>query len=54
MANDDIDSILRRLSLEQKLSLLAGASQWRTAAIPALGIPALKVGIQFDLCSITL
>ncbi|GJC90826.1 beta-glucosidase B [Colletotrichum liriopes] len=35
--------ILAALSLDEKLSLLAGGSQWRTAAIDRLGVPTLKV-----------
>ncbi|KXH32084.1 glycosylhydrolase family 3-6 [Colletotrichum nymphaeae SA-01] len=38
-----IPDILASLSLEEKLSLLAGASQWRTTAIDRLGVPELKV-----------
>lgn len=43
MAPPDVEGLLQALTLEQKLSLLAGASQWRTMAIPSLGFPALKV-----------
>ncbi|KAF2993484.1 hypothetical protein E8E14_001787 [Neopestalotiopsis sp. 37M] len=39
----DILDILSQLTLEEKLSLLAGQSQWQTAAVPRLGIPSLKV-----------
>ena len=38
-----IDELLKRMTLEEKVSLLAGADMWRTPAIPRLGIPALKV-----------
>ncbi|KAH7131321.1 glycoside hydrolase superfamily, partial [Dactylonectria macrodidyma] len=38
-----IQHLLSQLTLDEKLSLLAGGSQWRTAAIKRLGIPALKV-----------
>ncbi|KAJ3548890.1 hypothetical protein NM208_g792 [Fusarium decemcellulare] len=41
--NVDTEKLLGALALEQKLSLLAGGSQWRTAAIPELSIPPLKV-----------
>jgi hypothetical protein len=44
----DIDSLLAQLTLEEKVSLLAGADTWRTAAIPRLSIPAVKV----DICAI--
>ncbi|GHF48314.1 beta-glucosidase [Deinococcus metalli] len=39
----DIDALLDRLTLEEQVSLLAGADFWRTVAIPRVGIPALKV-----------
>lgn len=39
----DIHQLLVELTLDEKLSLLSGASQWRTAAVPRLGIPSLKV-----------
>ncbi|KAH8551074.1 glycoside hydrolase family 3 domain protein [Umbelopsis sp. PMI_123] len=39
----DIDNLLAQLTLEEKVSLLAGADTWRTAAIPRLNIPAVKV-----------
>ncbi|KAF2014563.1 glycoside hydrolase family 3 protein [Aaosphaeria arxii CBS 175.79] len=38
-----ISDILAALSLEEKLSLLAGASPWRTTAIKRVGVPPLKV-----------
>ena len=38
-----IDDLLARMTLKEKVSLLAGADMWRTPAIPRLGIPALKV-----------
>lgn len=39
----DLSHKLSQLTLEEKLSLLAGQSQWQTAAVPRLGIPSLKV-----------
>ncbi|KAL5610612.1 hypothetical protein FOBRF1_006729 [Fusarium oxysporum] len=39
----DVESLLEALTLQQKISLLAGGSQWRTAAIPQQNIPPLKV-----------
>ncbi|KAH8551262.1 glycoside hydrolase family 3 domain protein [Umbelopsis sp. PMI_123] len=39
----DIDNLLAQLTVEEKVSLLAGADTWRTAAIPRLSIPAVKV-----------
>lgn len=38
-----IDKLLARMTLEEKVSLLAGTDMWRTPAIPRLGIPAMKV-----------
>jgi beta-glucosidase len=40
---DDIETLLERLTLEEKAALCAGASMWLTTAIPRLGIPALKL-----------
>ncbi|KAJ4211627.1 hypothetical protein NW759_012228 [Fusarium solani] len=44
MALDDkcIEALVSQLTLEEKLSLMAGASTWRTTAIPHLGIPNMK------------
>ncbi len=38
-----IDDLLKQMTLEEKISLLAGADLWRTVAIPRLGIPQIKV-----------
>ncbi|RYP48303.1 hypothetical protein DL768_005788 [Monosporascus sp. mg162] len=43
MSEDRIQKLLLQLTLNEKISLLAGGSQWRTAAVKRLGIPALKV-----------
>jgi beta-glucosidase len=40
---EQIDGLLGQLTLEEKVSLLAGADMWHTAAIERLGIPALKM-----------
>jgi beta-glucosidase len=47
MALDDkcIEALVSQLTLEEKLSLMAGASTWRTTAIPHLGIPNMKVNL---------
>lgn len=42
-ANADIDSVLEQLTLEEAISLTAGVGFWHTAAVPRLGVPALKV-----------
>ncbi|KAI0174970.1 glycoside hydrolase superfamily [Pestalotiopsis sp. NC0098] len=39
----DLSPMLSQLTLEEKLWLLAGQSQWQTAAVPRLGIPSLKI-----------
>jgi beta-glucosidase len=39
----DIDALLAELTLDEKVSLLAGADNWHTVPIPRLGIPAMKV-----------
>lgn len=41
--SDDIEVLLSQLTLDEKISLIAGKSQWRTASIERLGIPSLKV-----------
>lgn len=41
--SDDIEHLLSQLTLDEKISLIAGKSQWRTASIERLGIPSLKV-----------
>ncbi|KGO53540.1 Glycoside hydrolase family 3 [Penicillium expansum] len=41
--SDDTQDLLSSLSLEEKLRLIAGESQWRTASIERLGIPSLKM-----------
>ncbi|MGO4500783.1 glycoside hydrolase family 3 C-terminal domain-containing protein [Paenibacillus sp. 2RAB27] len=39
----DIDHIIRKLTVEEKISLLAGASFWTTQAIERLGIPSVTL-----------
>ncbi len=43
MAKRDIEALLDAMTLEEQVSLLAGADFWTTVAIPRLGIPAIKV-----------
>lgn len=42
-SNMDLEVILRSLTLPEKVTLLAGASTWRTAPVPRVNIPHLKV-----------
>jgi beta-glucosidase len=39
----DLESLIQQLTLEEKISLLAGADNWHTRPIERLGIPSLKV-----------
>ena len=41
--SEQIDTLLDQMTLQEKVSMLAGASMWYTVAIERLGIPALKV-----------
>lgn len=43
MTFDKIDALLDQMTLEEQVSLLAGATYWRTAEIARLGIPSIKV-----------
>ncbi len=38
-----IEALLQAMTLEEKVSLLAGTDMWSTAAVERLGIPAIKV-----------
>lgn len=37
------ETILQSLTLEEKISLLAGKDFWETVPIPGKGVPAIKV-----------
>lgn len=39
----DVETILQSLSLEEKISLLAGKDFWETVPIKSKGVPAIKV-----------
>jgi beta-glucosidase len=39
----DIEATLQSLTLEEKISLLAGKDFWETVPIPGKGVPAIKV-----------
>ncbi|KAH7145424.1 thermostable beta-glucosidase B [Dactylonectria estremocensis] len=43
MAPTDVNAVLSKLSLEEKISLLAGFDFWETVPIADKGVPALKV-----------
>lgn len=38
-----IDDLLKRMTLDEKISMLAGADMWHSMAVPRLGIPQFKV-----------
>jgi beta-glucosidase len=38
-----VEALLRQLTVEEKIAMTAGIDAWRTAAVPRLGIPSLKV-----------
>ncbi len=40
---NDIDKLVARMTLDEKISLVAGVDLWHTAAIERLGIPAIKM-----------
>jgi hypothetical protein len=39
----NIETILQSLTLEEKISLLAGKDFWETVPVPEKGVPAIKV-----------
>ncbi len=41
--DDKIETLLKQMTLEEKVSLTAGTSMWYTAGVERLGIPAIKV-----------
>jgi len=43
MIAEKLEPLLQQLTLEEKVSLLAGASMWYTTPVERLGIPAVKV-----------
>ncbi|XRM43908.1 beta-glucosidase [Aspergillus tubingensis] len=43
MAMADIDNILSRLTIDEKISLVSGTDFWHTASVPRLGISAIRV-----------
>ncbi|CAG8943887.1 unnamed protein product [Penicillium salamii] len=43
IANADIDSLLKKLTQDEKIALLTGEDFWHTVPIPRLGIPSIRV-----------
>ncbi|EPE09806.1 glycoside hydrolase family 3 [Ophiostoma piceae UAMH 11346] len=43
LSESEIDHVVQQLTLEEKVSMLAGQNSWETRAIDRLSIPALKV-----------
>lgn len=39
----EIEKLIEQLTLDEKISMLAGADLWHTVAIPRLGIPSIRV-----------
>jgi len=42
-AGDRVDALIARLTLEEKVSLLAGRDVWRLAGVERIGVPALVI-----------
>lgn len=42
-AKADLDEVVEKLTVEEATQLIAGVGFWHTAAIPRLGVPAVKV-----------
>ena len=40
---DRIESLIKELTLEEKVSILSGSSAWHTTAVPRLNIPRVKM-----------
>lgn len=43
MADEDLDRLISSLSLEEKVSLLAGSSMWSSTALDDKGVRSIKV-----------
>ncbi|KAK9420744.1 putative Beta-glucosidase [Seiridium unicorne] len=42
MANINVDEVLKKLNLSEKVDLLSGIDMWHTKAVPHLGIPSVR------------
>jgi len=40
---DRIEDLVTQMTLEEKVSMLAGADDWHTVSVERLGVPAIKV-----------
>lgn len=47
VAEQDLQGLLQQMTLDEKISMLAGKNVWETANIDRLGIPSLKVSSIF-------
>ncbi len=43
MTDTDIDAVLEKMALAEKVMIVSGASAWRTHPVESVGIPVLKV-----------
>jgi beta-glucosidase len=48
VATKVVEQLLQKLTVEEKVSLLAGADTWQTQEICRLGIGSLKVSFRSD------
>jgi len=48
----NVESILQSLTLEEKISLLAGKDFWETVPVKSKGVPAIKVETRRGLLEI--
>jgi beta-glucosidase len=46
----NIEAILQSLTLDEKISLLAGQDFWQTVPVPEKGVPAIKVSHCLGAC----
>jgi beta-glucosidase len=42
MANLNVDEVLKKLTLSEKVDLLSGIDMWHTKAVPELGVPSVR------------
>ena len=40
---DKIDSLIKELTLEEKVSILSGSDSWHTSAVERIAIPRIKM-----------